>query len=156
MIETSKKIALIKIIFSGAFKDHPLYALTRHLLKFEAIYPSEAPPLGFIRSEPIYARECVHTLHCRITWLKVRFMPFKKSIDSSSILVVILFSILFWVIYKKLRKFQNTRTKRKKIISYFPDLKHILCAMSTSLLAIFFGLFFVAFAFTLYLFAFLS
>ena len=73
MIETSKKIALIKIIFSGAFKDHPLYALTRHLLKFEAIYPSEAPPLGFIRSEPIYARECVHTLHCRITWLKVRF-----------------------------------------------------------------------------------
>ena len=154
MIETSKKIALIKIIFSGAFKDHPLYALTRHLLKFEAIYPSEAPPLGFIRSEPIYARECVHTLHCRITWLKVRFMPFKKSIDSSSILVVILFSILFWVIYKKLRKFQNTRTKRKKIISYFPDLKHILCAMSTSLLAILFGLFFVAFAFTLYLFTF--
>ena len=83
MIDTSKKIAVIKIIFSGAFKDHPLYALTRHLLKFEAIYPSEAPPLGFIRSEPIYARECVHTLHCRITWLKVRFMPFKKCIDSS-------------------------------------------------------------------------
>ena len=154
MIETSKKIALIKIIFSGAFKDHPLYALTRHLLKFEAIYPSEAPPLGFIRSEPIYARECVHTLHCRITWLKVRFMPFKKSIDSSSILVVILFSILFWVVYKKLH-FQNTRTKREKN-SYFRDLMHILCAMSTSFLAIFFGLFFVAFAFTLYLFAFLS
>ena len=54
----------------GAFKDHPLYALSRHLLKFEAIYPADAPPLGFIRSEPIYARECVHLLHCRISWLK--------------------------------------------------------------------------------------
>ncbi len=54
----------------GAFKNHPLYALSRHLLKFEAIYPPEAPPLGYIKSEPIYARECVHTLHCRVTWLK--------------------------------------------------------------------------------------
>ena len=54
----------------GAFKSHPLYALSRHLLKFEAIYPPDAPPMGYIRSEPIYARECVHTCHCRVTWLK--------------------------------------------------------------------------------------
>ena len=40
----------------GAFKGHPLYALERHLLKFEAIYPSDAPSLGFIRGEPVYAR----------------------------------------------------------------------------------------------------
>ena len=25
---------------------------------------------GFVRSEGVYARECVHTCHCRITWLK--------------------------------------------------------------------------------------
>ena len=54
----------------GLFKSHPLYALSRHLLKFEAIYPPEAPPLGFIKKEPIYARECVHTLQGRVTWLK--------------------------------------------------------------------------------------
>ena len=52
------------------FSGHPLYALPRHLLKFEAIYPSDAPTLGFLRGEPIYARECVKTLHCRVTWLK--------------------------------------------------------------------------------------
>ncbi|XP_058451792.1 DNA repair protein complementing XP-C cells homolog [Malaya genurostris] len=52
------------------FKNHPLYALKRHLLKFEAIYPPEAPTLGFIREEPVYARECVHTLHSREIWLK--------------------------------------------------------------------------------------
>lgn len=52
------------------FKDHPLYALKRHLLKFEAIYPEESQILGYCHREPIYARECVHTLHTRETWLK--------------------------------------------------------------------------------------
>jgi len=54
----------------GAFKGHPLYALERHLLKFEAIYPPAAPTLGFIRGEGVYARECVHTLNGRTAWLK--------------------------------------------------------------------------------------
>ncbi|XP_033746540.1 DNA repair protein complementing XP-C cells-like [Pecten maximus] len=54
----------------GAFKGHPLYALKRHLLKFEAIYPNSAVPLGFIRGEPVYARDCVHVLHSRENWLK--------------------------------------------------------------------------------------
>ena len=54
----------------GQFKDHPLYALTRHLLKFEAIYPANAPTLGFIRGEPVFARECVRTLNGRTAWLK--------------------------------------------------------------------------------------
>ncbi len=40
----------------GAFKGHPLYVLERHLLKFEAIYPPEPPPQGYIRGEPVYAR----------------------------------------------------------------------------------------------------
>lgn len=54
----------------AGFKDHPLYVLKRHLLKFEAIYPEESQVLGYCHNEPIYARECVHTLHTRETWLK--------------------------------------------------------------------------------------
>lgn len=52
------------------FKDHPLYALERHLLKFQAIYPPNAMTLGYIRNEPVYARDCVHTLHSREIWVK--------------------------------------------------------------------------------------
>lgn len=54
----------------SAYKSHPLYALRRHLLKYEAIYPETAAPLGYIRGEPVYARECVHELHSRENWLK--------------------------------------------------------------------------------------
>ena len=42
------------------FKDHPLYALERHILKFQGIYPRTAATLGFIRGEAIYSRDCVH------------------------------------------------------------------------------------------------
>ncbi|KAH8397215.1 hypothetical protein KR215_010709 [Drosophila sulfurigaster] len=52
------------------FKDHPLYALERHLLKFQAIYPADAPTIGFIRGEAIYSRDCVQVLHSRDIWLK--------------------------------------------------------------------------------------
>uniref|UniRef100_T1PIT9 Rad4 beta-hairpin domain 3 n=1 Tax=Musca domestica TaxID=7370 RepID=T1PIT9_MUSDO len=52
------------------YKNHPFYALERHLLKFEAIYPPTAPTLGFIRGEAVYSRDCVHTLHSRDIWLK--------------------------------------------------------------------------------------
>ncbi|CAE1305159.1 XPC [Acanthosepion pharaonis] len=52
------------------YKNHPLYVLKRHLLKFEAIYPNSAVPLGYLKNEPIYARECVHQLHARETWMK--------------------------------------------------------------------------------------
>ncbi|GFW30912.1 DNA repair protein complementing XP-C cells homolog [Trichonephila clavipes] len=54
----------------AGFKNHPLYALKRHLLKFEAIYPPDAATVGFIRGEPVYPRECVCQLHSRETWLK--------------------------------------------------------------------------------------
>ncbi|XP_023031840.1 DNA repair protein complementing XP-C cells homolog isoform X1 [Drosophila willistoni] len=52
------------------FKDHPLYVLERHLLKFQGIYPADAPTLGFIRGQPVYSRDCVHLLHSRDIWLK--------------------------------------------------------------------------------------
>uniref|UniRef100_A0A667WLL3 Xeroderma pigmentosum, complementation group C n=1 Tax=Myripristis murdjan TaxID=586833 RepID=A0A667WLL3_9TELE len=52
------------------YKNHPLYALTRHLLKYEALYPATAAVLGYCRGEPVYSRDCVHTLHSRDTWLK--------------------------------------------------------------------------------------
>ncbi|XP_050099964.1 DNA repair protein complementing XP-C cells homolog [Anopheles aquasalis] len=52
------------------FKNHPSYCLKRDLQKFQAIYPPDAPPLGFIHGEAIYARECVQTLHSREVWLR--------------------------------------------------------------------------------------
>ncbi|XP_069822807.1 DNA repair protein complementing XP-C cells isoform X2 [Dendropsophus ebraccatus] len=52
------------------YKNHPLYALKRHLLKYEAIYPDSAAILGYCRGEAVYSRSCVHTLHSRDTWLK--------------------------------------------------------------------------------------
>ncbi|XP_071961591.1 DNA repair protein complementing XP-C cells homolog isoform X2 [Antedon mediterranea] len=52
------------------FKNHPLYALKRHLLKFEAIYPKTAEILGYCRGEAIYSRDCVHELHAKETWIK--------------------------------------------------------------------------------------
>ncbi|XP_021045698.1 DNA repair protein complementing XP-C cells [Mus pahari] len=54
----------------STYKNHPLYALKRHLLKFQAIYPETAAVLGYCRGEEVYSRDCVHTLHSRDTWLK--------------------------------------------------------------------------------------
>ncbi|XP_075839595.1 DNA repair protein complementing XP-C cells isoform X2 [Microtus pennsylvanicus] len=54
----------------GTYKNHPLYALKRHLLKFQAIYPETAAVLGYCRGEAVYSRDCVHTLHSKDTWLK--------------------------------------------------------------------------------------
>ncbi|XP_007888569.2 DNA repair protein complementing XP-C cells isoform X1 [Callorhinchus milii] len=52
------------------YKNHPLYVLKRHLLKYEIIHPSTAAILGYWRSEAVYSRDCVHTLHSKNTWLK--------------------------------------------------------------------------------------
>ncbi|XP_063751048.1 DNA repair protein complementing XP-C cells isoform X2 [Eleginops maclovinus] len=52
------------------YKNHPLYALTRHLLKYDAIHPATAAVLGYCRGEPVYSRDCVHSLHSKDTWLK--------------------------------------------------------------------------------------
>ncbi|CAI2182863.1 2004_t:CDS:10 [Funneliformis geosporum] len=53
----------------GAFNNHPLYALERHLKKFEIIYPRQ-PIIGRIRDEPIYPRRNVKQLHTAETWLR--------------------------------------------------------------------------------------
>lgn len=52
------------------FKDHPLYVMSRHLLKFQAIYPTDAKPIKYIHNEPVFSRDNLVTLHSRQTWLK--------------------------------------------------------------------------------------
>ncbi|VDN12146.1 unnamed protein product [Dibothriocephalus latus] len=58
-------------------KNHPLYVLKRHLLKFEVIHPTDAPVVGFLKvgksdslGEPIFSREFLHICHTREAWLK--------------------------------------------------------------------------------------
>lgn len=58
------------MISHSRYKNHPLYAVKRHLLKFEAIYPPEPPILGYIQNEAVYPRDCIFTLHTRETWVK--------------------------------------------------------------------------------------
>ena len=61
----------VKLFFlSFRYKNHPLYALQRHLLKFEAIYPPDEAPVGYIRGEPVFPRSSVYTLCSRDTWMK--------------------------------------------------------------------------------------
>lgn len=52
------------------FKNHPLYILQKHLLKYEVIYPPNAPPVGHFRGEAVYARECVRDVHSRDYWIR--------------------------------------------------------------------------------------
>jgi xeroderma pigmentosum group C-complementing protein len=52
------------------FKDHPLYVLPKHLLKFQSIFPQNATPISHFRNEKIYLRDNLVTLHSRQTWLK--------------------------------------------------------------------------------------
>ncbi|OCT85789.1 DNA repair protein complementing XP-C cells isoform X2 [Xenopus laevis] len=52
------------------YKNHPLYVLKRHLLKYEAIYPETSAVMGYFRGEAVYSRSCVHNLHSSDTWLK--------------------------------------------------------------------------------------
>ncbi|XP_063715918.1 DNA repair protein complementing XP-C cells-like [Symsagittifera roscoffensis] len=51
-------------------KDHPLYVLERHLLKFEVLHPKTAPVLGYVRNEPVFSRKCVKICHTEQTWMK--------------------------------------------------------------------------------------
>ncbi|KAI4492247.1 hypothetical protein M0802_009937 [Mischocyttarus mexicanus] len=55
----------------GECKNHPHYVLTRHLLKYEALYPPDCVPLGYLpNGEAIYSRHCLHVLSSRETWLR--------------------------------------------------------------------------------------
>ncbi|KAG2218914.1 hypothetical protein INT45_007815 [Circinella minor] len=53
----------------GEFNNHPLYALERHLKKFEVLV-SKDQVLGHIRGEAIYPRSSVKTVHTPETWMK--------------------------------------------------------------------------------------
>ncbi len=75
------------------------YALKRHLLKFEAIYPETAVPLGFVKKEPVYARECVHTVSVK---LLSYFFGDEKKPKLRNIKLVILVQI--WNILKLLQR----------------------------------------------------
>lgn len=63
-----------KIVINSEFicryKNHPLYALKRHLLKFEVIYPSDIEPVGYVKGEPVFPRSSVTTLRSRNVWFK--------------------------------------------------------------------------------------
>nr|XP_039262594.1 DNA repair protein complementing XP-C cells homolog isoform X2 [Styela clava] len=54
----------------SALKNHPLFGLRRHLLKYEAIYPPDVPAVGLIRGEEIYPRSSIYTLCSREKWLQ--------------------------------------------------------------------------------------
>ncbi|CAJ0901916.1 7234_t:CDS:10 [Entrophospora sp. SA101] len=51
------------------FNNHPLYALERHLKKYEILFPKE-PVIGHIRGESIYPRKNIKQLHTTETWLR--------------------------------------------------------------------------------------
>ncbi|KAJ3145179.1 hypothetical protein HDU89_007500 [Geranomyces variabilis] len=56
----------------AGFKNHPLYALERHLLKYEAIYPiGPEHQVGVFKGEPVYKRSSVQELHTKEAWLKL-------------------------------------------------------------------------------------
>ncbi|RWS29929.1 DNA repair protein complementing XP-C cells-like protein, partial [Leptotrombidium deliense] len=52
----------------AAFKNHPLYVLDKHLLKYEVIYPEDAPRITSFRGSSVYSREYVQTVHSDIYW----------------------------------------------------------------------------------------
>ena len=52
------------------YKFNPIYTLERDLLKYQAIYPSNAPVAGSFREERVYYKENVAELHTRENWLK--------------------------------------------------------------------------------------
>ena len=54
----------------NGFRNHPLYVLEKHLLKFQGIFPPEVAPLAFFKDQPVYPRDCVHVLRSRETWLR--------------------------------------------------------------------------------------
>lgn len=54
----------------SGFKNHPLFVLQRDILKYQAIYPPDAPTLGFFNENPVFSRDCVHLLKGRQNWLR--------------------------------------------------------------------------------------
>ncbi|KAL7673892.1 hypothetical protein ACOME3_000172 [Neoechinorhynchus agilis] len=52
------------------FKNHPVYVLERHLLKYDGIYPPDAKVITEFRGSKVYLRKNVVKLHSAQTWLK--------------------------------------------------------------------------------------
>ncbi|VDK69697.1 unnamed protein product [Litomosoides sigmodontis] len=52
------------------YKNHPLYVLKKDILKYEAIYPEDQPPIGRIRGYDIYPRSSVFHLDGALNWMK--------------------------------------------------------------------------------------
>jgi len=52
------------------FKNHGLYALDKHLLKYEVIWPEDAKLIGEFGKDKIYLRENVHETHSKEYWKK--------------------------------------------------------------------------------------
>lgn len=52
------------------FKNHPLYVLQKHLLKYEVIYPPDARPVGYFRGEAVYSRDCIKDVHSKDYWMR--------------------------------------------------------------------------------------
>uniref|UniRef100_A0A914HIM9 Uncharacterized protein n=1 Tax=Globodera rostochiensis TaxID=31243 RepID=A0A914HIM9_GLORO len=54
------------------FKNHPLYALKKDLLKFDAIYPSDIQPIGYIGKQrhEVFPRSAIHKLEGSLNWIK--------------------------------------------------------------------------------------
>ncbi|KAG0309257.1 hypothetical protein BGZ98_004105 [Dissophora globulifera] len=53
----------------GDFNNHPLYALERHIKKFEVLHP-RVPVLGHVRGEAVYPRSCVKQARSKENWLR--------------------------------------------------------------------------------------
>lgn len=84
----------------GEFKNHPLYVLEEHLLKFEAIYPKSAAILGYIRKKPIYSRDCVHVVSTIAEILKFLLSTktvLQKSLVFWKLVVRRLLYVLEWI-----------------------------------------------------------
>ncbi|KRY34614.1 DNA repair protein complementing XP-C cells -like protein, partial [Trichinella spiralis] len=52
------------------YKNHPLYVLKRDLLKFEALYPADLQPVGYIGQEAVYPRTAVMNLKGKEAWIR--------------------------------------------------------------------------------------
>lgn len=52
------------------YKNHPLYAIEKDLLKFEAFYPPDLKPLGKVRQYDVYPRSGVFTLQGELNWIR--------------------------------------------------------------------------------------
>ena len=52
------------------FKSNPIYTLEGHLLKYQAIYPFDASPVGSFRGDRVFLKVHVVELHTRENWLK--------------------------------------------------------------------------------------